>query len=197
MPEAFWTLLATAVGGFIGWATSNVQVAHQSRLEARSRFIERMERLHDVLTQLSRQCSTMQSMVLIKLGYNNSKIEPPDERVNLGPMHMLVDFYAPALKPEATEISLAVDKLSAALFRSLMEANLTAKRKEELMIVAVEAGTRAVNQVNRAKEKLALIVNPHAQIPEAPASLADRLRRHTKHAGQWPGQWFRKAKPPA
>ncbi|MFA5901588.1 MAG: hypothetical protein WC829_21010 [Hyphomicrobium sp.] len=198
MPNELWTILATVIGGGIVWFTTRQQLHHQRRAEAERRFVEKMELLHGALTKLSAQSGLLQMTVLGKVGFN---ADPKADQfkgisVDTGTMQMLVDCYAPHLKPEATIIEGAFLRLSEAVVRSLLEVKPTDKQKADFTVAAVEA-TRLIHSTAKAAQaKIGVLVRPHSEIPEAVA-LHNRFRRRLTLAGRWLGRPFRRAKSPS
>lgn len=167
MPEATWTILATGLGGLIAWLSTRQQLTHGSRLEAQKRFVEKMERLHEVLTEIDQQAGTLQMMVLTRISMGMA----PDAKhlskpIDTGTLQMLVNYYVPNLKPEVDSIQTAMTKLAEVIGRCILEAELDSDKKEKYAVSAVDAYVSTVTAVRSAKAKLEALVTPHAMVPQ-------------------------------
>jgi hypothetical protein len=174
MSEQLWsqvvtattTLLATALGVGIGWLTTRQQLKWQSRSEAQRRFIEKMEALHAVLTKLNGQVGQLQVLIIGIIGYSAKLSDNPvKDPISTADMHMLVDFYAPSLKPEAERIDKAIGRLIAALGKAGLTPKLDDDAKAEIGAEAIKATQEINAAVEAAKKKLHELVHPRAAIP--------------------------------
>jgi hypothetical protein len=99
--------------------------------------------------------------VLGDIGYNSKfKGDLLKERMPVERLDMLVDFYAPTLKPDVQ----AINKQLELLARIVSEIILKKDRGDDWNAKTVEHSTIAFTEINRlvkeAKQKLALLVQP-------------------------------------
>lgn len=99
-------LAGTAIGGFVTYKVADQRHSFERAAEKERRLIAACESIHELLSAISTQASTLNMGVLGDLGYNSPlKGEILKEKVQLDRLRMFVDFYAPSLSTDVKAIS--------------------------------------------------------------------------------------------
>jgi hypothetical protein len=157
-----WGAIAGAlIGGGIAYHVTKQQHGHEMRLEQQRRLLASLEAIHEVLSTIAHQAGILNVGVLGDIGYNSKfKGDLLKERMPVERLDMLVDFYAPTLKPDVQ----AINKQLELLARIVSEIILKKDRGDDWNAKTVEHSTIAFTEINRlvkeAKQKLALLVQP-------------------------------------
>src|SRR5688572_13144773 len=114
------------VGGGIAFFVSSQQLKHQRALERERRQLGNFENIHKLLSTVAQQAGVMNMRIIGVLGYN-TQMKTDGEKLPLDELRMLVDFYAPSLKPDVEEVTKHWMKLS----RAVGETLLVQQRTEE------------------------------------------------------------------
>lgn len=167
------TLIATGLGGWIGWLTASRQHAQQSQADARRKFIEKMEQLHEALTKLSGQIHLLNTVLLgqaanVKLP---NLVETLGGHLDTGTINRIVDFYAPTLRPEATALGEGLQKIAIAMSRLALQ-RLSETEKSRVVESGVVGYADATKAIDNAKAKLNGLVSPLTALPGQAISTA-------------------------
>jgi hypothetical protein len=154
-------ILGTTIGGVIAYYTTGQQHLHERRLENHRRLIASYEAIHELLSTIADQASTLNMGVIGDLGYSTPlKGDLLKEKVQLDRLHMLVDFYAPVLKDDVKNIS----NQFAIVYRAVCEVFLQRNRNDEWKEKTVESTAIASIEITKlaqqAQAKLASFVQP-------------------------------------
>src|SRR5687768_6322054 len=104
-------LAGTAIGGFVTYKVSTQQHSHERVVETQRRRIEAMEAIYELLSSVTAHASALNMGVIGDLGYGvQFKADSLKEKIQFDRLRMLVDFYAPTLKPsiKAMGVQLAI-----------------------------------------------------------------------------------------
>lgn len=160
-------LLGTSLGVIATWVTTQRQLSWQARLEAQKRFIEKMEALHDALSKLYGQAGQIQTVALGIIGFERTLSDfDAKDHVSTAEMHMLVEFYAPSLRPEAQRIEKGIQRLIEALAGAGLRPKLTDDEKTKFGIESIQGFKEVTAAIDIAKRKLHELVSPHAAVPK-------------------------------
>jgi HAMP domain-containing protein len=154
-------VLGTAIGGVIAYYTTGQQHRHERSLENHRRLIASYEAIHELLSTIAGQATTLNMGVIGDLGYATPlKGDLLKEKIQLDRLRMLVDFYAPALKDDVRNIS---DQF-AIVFRAVGEVILKKNRDDAWKGKTVESVAIASIEITKltqeAQVKLASLVQP-------------------------------------
>ena len=153
------TLSGAIVGGVIAFIVSARQISHQRRLERQKRLIEKFEQIHEVFGEVSSQGTIWAASVLGNVGAN-LPINPEKlgGAVRLDHLRMLVDFYAPTLKPEVEAIGGAWAKVARLAVEAIAETQRTDAWKAQVAEIAAFIPNALTTQSNSARDKLSILV---------------------------------------
>jgi hypothetical protein len=148
-------LAGTGIGGFVTYMVAAQQQSHERQLEKRRRKIEACEAIYDLLSTIASQASTLSMGVIGDLGYGSPlKADILKEKIQFDRLRMLVDFYAPELKPCVKEMFLQLGIIGKAVGEVMLEKS----RTDEWKANTVKAGALASMEIERlareAQEKL-------------------------------------------
>ncbi len=139
-------LAGTAIGGFVTYKVATQQHSHERRLEKHRRKIEAFEGIYDLLSTIASQASTLNMGVIGDLGYNSPlKADILKEKIQFDRLRMLVDFYAPELKPSVKAMFLQLGIIGKAVGEVMLKKN----RTDEWKTNTVKAGTLASMEIER------------------------------------------------
>lgn len=162
VPQAV-TLAGVLVGGGITYFVASEQGKHQARLEAQRRFIDKMESLHAELSAMSEQSNKLQLMMVCVMTEQHDVLKGMEKStVSTSKLLMLVDYYAPQLRPEADEIQLGIQTLGEVTVSLVPER--TQDKRNDLFAKGIKSNRQVCEAVERARNKLAKLVAPVAQI---------------------------------
>jgi hypothetical protein len=147
------TLAGAVAGGGIAYLVSTRQMAHQRRLEVERRQLANFESIHRLLTKVAHQAGVMSTNVIGVLGYG-AKLKTDGEVLPLDELRMLVDFYAPILKPDIELIAEHWMKLARAIGETIMTQERTEDWKAKTVLAATTASADILKCSDAAKKKL-------------------------------------------
>ena len=150
-------LAGALVGGGIAFFVSSHQLKHQRALERERRQLGNFENIHKLLSTVAQQAGVMNMRVIGVLGYN-AKMKADGEKLPLDELRMLVDFYAPSLKPEVDEIAQHWMKLSRAVGETLLVEQRTEEWKTKTVMDSTTASLDIAKSSDSAKKKLNSLV---------------------------------------
>lgn len=152
-------LAGTAIGGFVTYKVANQQHFFERTSEKERRLIAACESIHELLSAIASQASTLNMGVIGDLGYKSPlKANILKEKVQLERLRMLVDFYAPSLSSEVKEISDQFAIVGRAVTDVLLENDRNDEWKSKTVKAAVFASREVTRLVEAAQEKLGKIV---------------------------------------
>ncbi len=85
--------------------------------------------------------------------------------LDTGTINRIVDFYAPALKPEAAALGDGLQKIAVAMSRLAMQ-HLSEKEKSGVVESGVVGYVETIKAIDKAKAKLNTLVSPLTALPE-------------------------------
>lgn len=152
-------LAGTAIGGFVTYKVANQRHSFERAAEKERRLIKACESIHELLSAIMSQASTLNMGVLGDLGYNSPlKGDILKEKVQLDRLRMFVDFYAPSLSTDVKAIS----KQFAIVSREVVEVLVEEKRNDEWKSKTVDSASFAsleiIKLAQAAQDKLGQIV---------------------------------------
>ena len=148
-------LAGTAIGGFVTYKVANQQHAHERRTDRQHRQIEALEAIYELLSSITSQASTLNMGVIGDLGYNSPlKADILKERIQLDRLKMLVDFYAPVLKPHVKSMSAYLATIGEAVGEVMLNKNRTEEWKTRTVQSALSASTEIEKIAREAQGKL-------------------------------------------
>ena len=152
-------LTGTAIGGYITYRVASQQHIYERQTENHRRLIASCESIHELLSNISSQASTLNMGVIVDLGYNSPiKESMLKEKVQLDRLRMLVDFYAPSLQDDVKRITEQFAIVSTVFIDTVLQKD----RNEAWKSKTVETGLMASMEITRlaqgAQTKLAAIV---------------------------------------
>jgi HAMP domain-containing protein len=156
------TLAGALAGGLIALIVSHRQFRHQRALEREKRQLANFEHIHRRLSMVADQAGILAAQLVAHVGGGPPfNMEALGEKVPIDELRMLVDFYAPGLRPEVEQVT----ERFLALGRSVAEAIATQRRTDEWKANIVVAATTASADVREAsvtaKEKLRALVGSY------------------------------------
>lgn len=154
-------LAGTAIGGFITYRVASQQHRYERQTENQRRLITSYESIHELLSTISGQASTLNMGVLGDLGYNSRlKADILKEKVQLDRLRMLVDFYAPSLQGDVKSITEQFAVVSRAVAETLLQKDRNDDWKTKTVESAVMASIEITKLAQSAQIKLAELVRP-------------------------------------
>jgi hypothetical protein len=154
-------VLGTAIGGVIAYYTTGQQHKHERQLENHRRLIASYEAIHELLSTIAGQASTLNMGVIGDLGYGTPlKGDILKEKVQLDRLRMLVDFYAPALKEDVKNISEQFAVVARSVGEVIFQKNKDDTWKGKTVESAAMASIEITKLAQQAQAKLALLVEP-------------------------------------
>ena len=154
------TLAGALVGGGIAFFVSSRQFKHQRALERERRQLTNFENIHKLLSRVAHQAGVMSTQVIGVLGYG-TKMKADGEMLPMDELRMLVDFYAPTLRPEIDQITLHWMKLARAIGETIMTQDRTDDWKTKTVLDATTASVDILKCSDIAKKKLNELVSPY------------------------------------
>jgi len=152
-------LAGTAIGGFVTYKVTDQQHAHERAVENERRLITACESIHELLSTIASQASTLNMGVLGDLGFNTPlKADILKEKIQLDRLRMLVDFYAPSLNGNVKAISDQFAIMSRAVGEVILEENRNEEWKSKTVQSAVFASIEITNLAQAAQTKLGELV---------------------------------------
>jgi hypothetical protein len=149
-------LAGTAIGGLVTYKVANQQHVHERRTEKERRLIAAYESIHDLLTTIAGQASTMNLGVLGAVGFNSPiKGDLLKEKVQLDRLRMLVAFYAPTLGPDVKAISDQFAIVSRAVGETILQKDQTDEWRSKMAEMAVFASVEITKLAQSSQDKLA------------------------------------------
>lgn len=99
------TLLGTIVGGAIAFHISARQLKHQLELDERKRQLSNFESIHKILSSISLEANHLRCRAIMHRKHgtgmsSNSDSHSGEKKATINDAMMLVDFYAPSLRPD-------------------------------------------------------------------------------------------------
>jgi hypothetical protein len=154
-------LAGAAIGGIITYRVSGQQHRHERKIENQRRLIVSYEAMHELLSTISSQASTLNMGVIGDLGYNaRLKGDILKEKVQLDRLRMLVDFYAPSLQKDVKSLT----EQFALVIYAVTETVLQKDRNDEWKTKTVKSAALASIEIARvaqdAQTKLAGLIRP-------------------------------------
>jgi len=146
-------LTGAIVGGGIAFLVSGRQIKHQRALERERRNLAHFENIHKLLSKVAHQAGVMSTQVIGVLGYG-TKMKTDGEMFPIDELRMLVDFYAPTLRPEIEQIGQHWMKLALAIGETIMTQDRTEEWKTKTVLDATTASTDILKCSDIAKKKL-------------------------------------------
>jgi hypothetical protein len=154
-------LAGTAIGGFITYRIASQQHRYERQTENQRRLITSCESIHELLSTISNQASTLNMGVIGDLGYNSPfKADILKEKVQLDRLRMLVDFYTPSLQGDVKSITEQFAVISLAVGETLLQKERNENWKTETVKSAVMASIEVTKLAQGAQIKLAELVRP-------------------------------------
>lgn len=148
-------LAGTGIGGFVTYKVAMQQNTFERRLEAGRRKIEAMESIYELLSTAASFGSTLNMGVIGDLGYNVPfKVDSLKEKVQLDRLRMLVDFYAPALKPKVKEMGVQFAVIARAITEVILQKDRNDEWKTSTVKDATLASIKMQQLANEAQEML-------------------------------------------
>ena len=152
-------LSGTAIGGFVTYKVANQRHSFERAAEKERRLITACESIHELLSAIASQSSTLNMGIIGDLGYNSPlKGDILKEKVQLDRLRMFVDFYAPSLCTDVKAISDQFAIVSRAAAEVLLEKNRNDQWKSNTVESAVFASLEITKLAQAAQEKLGQIV---------------------------------------
>lgn len=152
-------LAGTAIGGFVTYKVADQRHSFERAAEKERRLISACESIHELLSAIASQASTLNMGVLGDLGYNSPlKGDILKEKVQLDRLRMFVDFYAPSLSTDVKAISDQFAIVSRTVAEVLLEQNRNNEWKSKTVESAVFASLEITKLAQAAQEKLGQIV---------------------------------------
>ena len=152
-------LAGTATGGYITYRVATQQHRHEQKSEHQRRLIAACESIHELLSSISGQASSLNMGVLGDLGYNSPlKADILVEKVQLDRLRMLVDFYAPTLQIDVKSITDQFMIISRAVAETLLQEDRTDAWKTKTAESAVMASVELTKLAQAAQSKLGDLV---------------------------------------
>ncbi|WP_162313368.1 hypothetical protein [Pseudoxanthomonas yeongjuensis] len=149
-------LAGTAIGGLVTYKVANQQHVHERRTEKERRLIAAYESIHDLLTTIAGQASTLNLGVLGAVGFNSPiKGDLLKEKIQLDRLRMLTDFYAPTLASDVKAISDQFAIVSRAVGETMLQKQHTDEWRSKMAETAALASAELTNLVQSAQKKLA------------------------------------------
>jgi gas vesicle protein len=158
------TLAGAVVGGVIGLLVAGRQLRHQHALEREKRQLANFERIHKCLSTLSDQAGILSAQVIANVGAGLPfNLEALGDKVSPDELSMLVDFYAPKLRPDIQQI----EEHLLAVGRAAGEAIAASQRTDQWKTATILAATTASAEIRKlsgaAKEKLRELAAPYTR----------------------------------
>lgn len=148
-------LAGTAIGGLVTYKVAAQQNTYARHIEAQRRKIEAMESIYELLSSLASFGSTLNMGVIGDLGYNVPfKADFLKEKVQFDRLRMLIDFYAPALKPKIKEMGVQFGVIARAITEVLLQKDRNDEWKTNTVKSATLASIKMQQLANEAQEML-------------------------------------------
>lgn len=155
----FGALAGTAIGGFVTYKVADQRHSFERAAEKERRLIAACESIHELLSAIASQASTLNMGVLGDLGYNSPlQGDILKEKVQLDRLRMFVDFYTPSLSTDVKAISDQFVIVSRAAAEVLLEKNRNDEWKSKTVESAVFASLEITKLAQAAQKKLGQIV---------------------------------------
>lgn len=152
-------LTGTAIGGLIAYRVASQQHRHERQTENHRRLIASCESIHELLSIIARQASTLNMGVIGDLGYNSPlKADILKEKVQLDRLRMLVDFHAPSLQNDLKSITEQFEIVSLAVGETLLHKDRNDAWKTKTVKSAIMASIEITKLAQGAQTKLAELV---------------------------------------
>lgn len=150
------TLLGAVAGGAIAYFISTRQLEHQAQLDEKKRQLMNFESMHKVLSSIAQQASVLSTHGIMHLTHG-VKMSASQEKFPLDEAKMLVDFYAPSLRPDLD----IMEQQWLILFRAIAEMMLVEKKTDAKiadLIVTLGVSAAEVSKASEAaKTKLSVL----------------------------------------
>jgi hypothetical protein len=154
-------LAGTLLGGIITSRVAGQQHQHERKIENQRRLIASCESIHELLSTISGQASTLNMGVIGALGYSSPlKGDILKEKVQLDRLKMLVDFYAPSLQGEAKSLTEQFAIVSRAVAETLLQKDRNDDWKTKTVQSAALASIEITKIAQEAQTKLAGLIRP-------------------------------------
>ena len=152
-------LAGTALGGIITYRVAGQQHQHERKIENQHRLIASCESIHELLSTISGQASTLNMGVIGDLGYSSPfKANIVKEKVQLDRLRMLVDFYAPALQGDVKNLTDQFAIVSVAVAETLLQKDRNDEWKTKTVQSATIASMEIAKLAQEAQTKLAVLI---------------------------------------
>jgi len=149
------TVLGIILGGGIALFGTYIQISHQRQLERKKRLLEKYEGIHELLGKIVDYISIWATNVFVNVAANiNIDPEKLKSEVCLDHLQMLVDFYAPSLKPEVEAIGVIYKEVFILVTETFTEKNKTSAWKAKVGNLAASIPQKLVKHSDNAKSKL-------------------------------------------
>lgn len=162
--EGLVALAASALTGAITLFATSQQSRRQMRLDDRKRKFDRLEQLHSALSKLEYQAHKLQvaTFAAITKGVAMTS-ESSGGHVSFHEAEMLIDFYAPGLRPNVAEIRAGFDKMFVAA--TDIKTVSGEKNNDDRRLIACSEGRKQIGAaMGGAKLRLAEMIREAAGI---------------------------------
>lgn len=154
-------LAGTAIGGIITYRVAGQQHRQERKIENQRRLISSCESIHELLSSISGQASTLNMGVIGDLGYSSPlKADILKEKVQFDRLRMLVDFYAPSLQGDVKSLTDQFTIISCAVAETLLQKDRNDEWKKKTVQSAALASMEITKLAQGAQTKLAGLIRP-------------------------------------
>lgn len=153
------TLLGAIVGGTIAFLISARQLKHQSELDERKRQLSNFEGIHKVLSSIASQTGALSTLGIMHLTHGvKMSASSSGEKFPLDEAKMLVDFYAPSLRPDLNVIEAQWMILGRAIAEMMLTEKKTDEKVADLIVTLTTSSAEIAKASEAAKTKLTALV---------------------------------------
>lgn len=141
-------LAGTGIGGYVTYKVADQRHKYDRQSENEKRLVGAYETIHELLSQISSQASTLNLGVIGQLGFNSPlKADILKEKVQIDRLRMLVDFYATDLQSDVMAISDQFITIGRCVGETMLQKNPSdewrSKTVESSAIASIEIGKLA------------------------------------------------------
>lgn len=162
---AIAAILGTVVGGGITFIISARQIKHGVELDEKRRQLANFENLHKVLSDITNQSIVLSASATMHLAHGMPfKIDKSTGPIPFHEAKMLVDFYAPALRPDLEKLEQSWFTLGKALAEITLTSEPTTEKRGEWIVAIGTSLALISNAAEGAKQKLNELVQKYVRV---------------------------------
>ena len=151
-------LAGTGIGGYVTYKVADQRYKHDRQSENEKRLVGAYESIHELLSQISSQASTLNLGVLGQLGFNSPlKGDILKEKVQLDRLRMLVDFYASGLQGDVKAISDQFTTIGRCVGETMLHKDLSSEWRSKTVECSSMASIEIAKLVEATQQKVAAL----------------------------------------